>query len=193
MEKLARGLAATQQYAAGEDTVPDLETVQQVGVSPELVSSLIDVASAEGLRGVDLSFQWAGQEPSPDDIPETIRVSALDLPKLESVRDRLVRERPPETETLTGRIAGLERVALGGGEEGHTVVLEAEVDGRLRKVRVPLSATDYDWAIRAHQARLLFTVSGTLVKKRSWELQGNVEVDLRQLRGFLEAKTPDVT
>jgi hypothetical protein len=83
---------------------------------------------------------------------------------------------------LIGRVAELSRKGVSPESEDLAITLEAELQGRLRNVRVPLDPDAYDWAIYAHQHRLPFTVSGVPNKRRGWELIGAVEADVEFLR-----------
>ncbi|MFI9631507.1 hypothetical protein ACIHAX_02330 [Nocardia sp. NPDC051929] len=57
-------------------------------------------------------------------------------------------------------------------------MLSTHVDGRLRKVHVPLVGDDYQWAIRAHQSKQPIVVSGDLVFERgAWRLTGMISLD----------------
>lgn len=184
MTTLARGLEAAAHYIHEDIEVPDVDTAMAHGVSVDLVQSLLEISGGEGLKSVDLSFRWADRG-TPPDVGNRVTFSRGDVTRIEAFRDRLIRRQEPMSVELVGRVAALERDER-PGFEANAIVLEADVDGRLRKVRVTLTDEDYDWAIRAHQARLLFTVSGTLVKKKSWEIEGLGRADVGQLRILLD-------
>ncbi|MFJ4224236.1 hypothetical protein [Microbacterium sp. NPDC089695] len=184
METLASGLAATKRHLAdGEDVAEyeDFESARVDGMSYELVQSLLEVSDVDGLHSVDLSFQWATAGPPAPPITDEVTIRASELDRLQVVRDRLKKVDVPEQQTLTGRVTDLSREELGGGQEERSILLEAEVNGGLKKIKVPLTAPEYDWAIFAHQRRLLLTVSGTPVRRGRWVLDGEVSVDTRFL------------
>ncbi|MDF2916576.1 MAG: hypothetical protein K0S70_793 [Microbacterium sp.] len=184
METLASGLTATKRHLSeGADLVSyeDFESARVDGMSYELVQSLLDVSDVEGVRSVDMSFQWATSGPPPalPDAEVTIKSSELD--RLEEVRNRLKKVDVPEEQTLTGRVTDLSREELGGGQEERSILMEAELNGGLKKVKIPLTTTEYDWAIWAHQRRLLLTVTGTPVRRGRWVMEGTIQVDTRFL------------
>lgn len=186
METLVTGLLATKHHLAEGDAIEqyqNLETAQSNGMSLELVQSLIEVSAVEGLKSVDLSFQWAAAGPPPPNVENEVRIEAVEVPGLEKLRDRLILKEEPQEQTLMGRVTDLSREDIGGGQEERSILLEAEINGGLKKVRVPLSPTEYDWAIFAHQRRLPLTVTGTPVRRQRWGLEGSVFLDSR----FLES------
>jgi len=189
METLATGLLATKHQLAhgtGITEYTDFETARTEGMTLELVQSLIEVSDVEGLRSVDMSFQWASSGPTPPSIPTEVTIVADEIPRLETVRDRLILKEEPEEQTLMGRVSDLSRVEIGGGQEETSILLEAEINGGLKKIRVPLVAADYDWAIFAHQRRLPLTVTGVPVRKGRWVLEGAISVDTRFLETVRE-------
>jgi hypothetical protein len=184
METLASGLSAIRKHLADDadiESYEDYEAAQTDGMSYELVQSLLEVADVDGLRSVDLSFKWATTGPTPPEVSTDLVFKSSDLPHLGDVRDRLKRTEVPEEQTLTGRVTDLSREELGGGQEERSILLEAEVNGGLKKVRVQLTAAEYDWAIFAHQRRLLLTITGTPVRRGRWVLEGSVRADTRFL------------
>ncbi|WP_067490610.1 hypothetical protein [Actinomadura hibisca] len=184
METLAKGLNATASLTRGEGD-DALQEPGRWGLSADLVESLEQMAEPEGLRALDLSFEWAAAEPQPDVVSSRIILDHSAAPMLARVKERLTRqEEPPSQQTLIGAVRALSREDSVADEEdeGGTIVLHAEVNGRMRKVQVPLAGPDYDWAIIAHRAKQPLTVSGELTfERRSWRL-GNPEVDSRFLR-----------
>jgi hypothetical protein len=183
METLASGLTATKRHLAEGERIADYEDFESArvdGMSYELVQSLLEVADVEGLRSVDLSFQWATAGPPPP-VAEEVKIESSELERLEAVRDRLKKVDVPEEQTLMGRVTDLSREDIGGGQEERSILLEAEFAGGLKKIKVPLTAGDYDWAIYAHQSRLPFTVTGTPVRRGRWVMEGTILVDRRFL------------
>jgi len=185
METLATGLAATRRHLSRDDSLEDYEDYDSArtdGMSYELVQSLLEVADVEGLRSVDLSFQWASSGPTPPpDADSEIIFQSDDLPQLVAVRDHLKITEVPEEQTLTGRVTDLSREELGAGQEQRSILLEAEVNGGLKKVKVPLTAAEYEWAIFAHQRRLLLTITGTPVRRGRWVMEEPISLDTRFL------------
>lgn len=184
METLASGLMATKRHIAQDDEIAqyeDYESARVDGMSYELVQSLLEVSDVAGLRAVELSFQWATAGPPAPTTDREVTIESSELDRLQLVRDRLKKSEVPEEQTLTGRVTDLSREELGGGQEERSILLEAEFNGGLKKIKVPLTASEYDWAIFAHQRRLLLTVAGTPVRRGRWVLGGTVTVDTRFL------------
>jgi hypothetical protein len=184
METLAMGLAATKRHVADDADFQDYEDYEAArtdGMSFELVQSLLDVTDVDGLRSVDLSFQWATAGPPPPATSSEVVFQSEELPQLVEVRDRLKVTEVPKEQTLTGRVTDLSREELGAGQEERSILLEAEINGGLKKIKVPLTAAEYEWAIFAHQRRLLLTVTGTPVRRGRWVMEGIITVDTRFL------------
>lgn len=185
MTTLSTALEATRRHLSVGSDFLDLEQAVEAGVRLPMVEALSDMGSTKGLRALDMSFNWSQSQPKPEPaVASEVIFDVSKLSKLDDVQTRLRREIVPQNEVLVGPVTELRRgehhdPALESGE----VVIRADVEGRLRKVKVELSGEDYDWAIFAHRERLPFTVSGTLGKKgNSWILSGNVIADTSFLR-----------
>ncbi|MGO1051997.1 hypothetical protein [Crossiella sp. CA198] len=183
MTTLATGLQSARRLALDWDERA-LDQAEQLGLSASLVESLMELTQPQALRALDLSFDWAAAETPPAVETSHIVVDRNAMAGLPRVRERLVRnEEPPRRETLVGVVRTLNRDDLGDGDQETTsIVLATHVGGRARKVHVPLSGREYEWAIRAHQSRLPVVVSGDLVFERgAWRLTGTITVDPRFL------------
>ncbi|MCP2297170.1 hypothetical protein APR11_003602 [Nocardia amikacinitolerans] len=181
MATLAKGLQSTRTLALQWDDRA-LERSGELGLSANLVESVWDLTQSPDLRALDLSFDWAAGEPAPTLESSRIVIDRDAMAGLPRVRERLVRsEEPPRYESLLGIVRTLNRDDLGdGGEEATSIVLSTHVDGRSRKVHVPLAGTDYEWAIAAHQSKRPLVVSGNLSFERgAWRLTGDITVDRR--------------
>ncbi|MCK2032627.1 hypothetical protein [Microbacterium sp. KSW4-4] len=185
MTQLARGVDATQRFARREDDFVDFDEALGRGMRLPLVQALHDMGDDEGVRSIDLSFEWAATEPQRESVPERITIERGTIEELPSVERRLSQRHEPEQVTLVGPVTELKRgnaPQTGEQSEGE-VVVRADVNGRLGRITVPLAGEDYDWAIRAHAQRLPFTVSGELIRKgNGWRLGEPIEVD----RDFLK-------
>ncbi|MDP4510726.1 hypothetical protein [Nonomuraea turcica] len=190
MATLARGLQTTHRLARGRDREA-LENPAAWGLSANLIESLEEMAEPEGLRSLDLSFEWAAAEQAPAVGTEPIRLEHEILGELARVRERLVRqEEPPRRETLVGAVKSL---AWDEGsdleDEVGAIVILADVNGRTRNVHLTLSGRDHDWAIRAYRNKIPLTVTGDLAyERRAWRLQGDIELDT----GFLQHTLGDL-
>jgi hypothetical protein len=192
MQTLARGLQTTNHLAHGQAREAFADPAAW-GLSANLVEALEEMAQPEGLRALDLSFEWAASEARPDVGTEPIRLEHEVFPELARVKERLVRqEEPSHRETLVGHVRSLTREESAVEEETGTVVIRAVVRGRERNVHVTLSGDDHDWAIRAYRAKIPLTVTGDLVYERQvWRLLGEVELDTSFLRHTLGDDTED--
>lgn len=178
MTTLATGLQSTRQLALNWDERA-LDRAGQLGLSASLVESVLDLTQPEALRALDLSFDWAAAEPPPRVDISRIVVDRDAMAGLPRVRERLVRrEEPPRHVTLLGTVRTLNRDDLGDeDQEATSTVLSTHVDGRPRKVHIPLAGSDYDWAIRAHRGKQPIVVSGDLIFERgAWRLTGTIGV-----------------
>ncbi|TMR18532.1 hypothetical protein ETD86_21520 [Nonomuraea turkmeniaca] len=186
MQTLARGLQTTNYLARGQAREAFADPAAW-GLSANLVEALEEMAQPEGLRALDLSFEWAASEARPDVGTEPIHLEHEVFPELARVKERLVRqEEPSHRETLVGHVRSLTREESAGEEETGTVVIRAVVRGRDRNVHVTLFGEDHDWAIRAYRAKIPLTVTGDLVYERqAWRLQGEIELDTSFLRHTL--------
>lgn len=179
MTTLATGLQATRQLALDWDEGA-LDRAGQLGLSASLVESVQELTQPETLRALELSFDWAAAEPRPDVGTSRIIVDRNAMAGLPRVRERLVRrEEPPRYVTLLGTVRTLNRDDSGDeDQEASSIVLSTHVDGRPRKVHVPLAGEEYAWAIRAHQSKQPIVVSGDLIFERGvWRLTGAINVD----------------
>ncbi|MFE5327224.1 hypothetical protein ACFRCG_12645 [Embleya sp. NPDC056575] len=186
METLARGLETTRD-AALSTTRGDAP-----GMSLGLVESLEDLTKAPGLRALDLSFEWSPVLPSPPAIRHVLMGRDV-IGELPRVREGLARrEEPPTRQTVVGPVKSLTRENAGTDtQERGTVVLLADIpDKGIRNIHVTLTGENYDWAIRAHRAKLPLTVTGDLTReRRTWRLLGEVTLDTTFLAHVLDRPT----
>ncbi|MGW6897219.1 hypothetical protein ACWGF2_11310 [Streptomyces sp. NPDC054919] len=184
MSTLAGGLEETRRITAAPEAYLGSSESGSVGMSASLVESLEDMTQAEGLRNIDLSFDWANIGEPPSAGREPIVLDRTQMEKLPAVRERLARrEEPPHRETLVGLVRTLSREETGDDDEVATIVIAAEIRGRLRNVHMELSAENHDWAILGYRNKIPITVSGDLAyERRAWRLIGQVELDTEFLR-----------
>ncbi|MEU1193951.1 hypothetical protein [Streptomyces sp. NPDC005859] len=183
MATLAEGLEETRRVTASPEFAASYES-QVIGMSASLVESLEDMTQTEGIRELDLSFDWANVGEPPSVGRRSIVLDRTQMEKLPAVRERLTRrEEPPRRETLVGSVRSLSREEAAGDDEVASVIIAAEVRGRLRNVHMELSAEDHDWAILAYRNKIPITVSGDLAyERRAWRFTGRAELDTEFLR-----------
>lgn len=176
METVARGLETTQSLARGEKREA-LDNPAQWGLSAGFVESLEAMTQPEGLRSVDLSFEWSAASPKPPVGHEKITFDRALTPALSRVRERLVRrEEPPRHVNLIGLVRRLEQgVTETDGDDLGSVTIFADVDQRMRNVTMSLEGDARAWALRAYDRRLPLNVEGDLVFERgAWRLMNAV-------------------
>lgn len=174
MTTLARSLEVTKQVAESSYLAPNLDEAFEAGMRLPMVKALRSMGSGEGLRSLDMSFEWAPIETQKETVSSKIEISRETVELLDVVTERLERKEPPKRVTILGSVVELRRGADGGTspDGGGDVVVRADVDGYWRKVAVSLSGLDYDIAIEAHREHFPLTIDGVLDKPgRSWVLQ----------------------
>ncbi|MFD6162513.1 hypothetical protein ACFWF7_02850 [Nocardia sp. NPDC060256] len=186
MTTLARSLDVTRRFAANQGEFNDVDEAVDQGLKLQIVQALQDIGGTEGLRSLDLSFEWAAAEPQQAVVPNRVSLDRVLIDELPEIERRLVRRADPERVTIVGPVKELKLTDDSGvpdHEQGGEIVVHADVGGRVRRVVIPLGAADYDWAISAHRDRLPFTATGELVKRGNvWRLDEPIDVD----RSFLE-------
>jgi hypothetical protein len=186
MTTLARSLDVTRRHLVQGDDFIDLEGAAKEGLRLPLVDALQRMGDGKALSSLDLSFEWAQSEPQREVAPARVVLERDVLAELPNLRARLKRKQPVEQVTVIGPVTELKRgdEPVQDAEDAGEIVVRGEVNQRTRRVTVPLSGVDYDWAIRAHRERLPFTVAGKLVVKggNQYRLEEPIEVD----RSFLE-------
>lgn len=178
MTTLSRSLRATKQHIALGDDFVSLDEAVVAGVRAPLIDALAGMGNSEGLRNIDLSFEWSVALPEPDIEDEHIIFSREEIGKMEGVSTRLKRDYSPQEETLVGQVTELKRPEIvDPSEDGGEVVMRADIEGRMRNVRLDLTGSQYDTALGAHRARMPIMATGVLSKPgRSWTLSGDLTV-----------------
>lgn len=185
MTTLSRSLTATKQYIShSEETgFSSFEDAVNAGVRAPFVDALYDIGAVEGVKGIDMSFDWSHALSSPSDTLNEVQFAPEEFDELPTLRERLKREHVPQEETVVGRITKLERTADPEEDAGGRVVLRGDVDGRVRNLHLDLEGPQYEIAIRAHQRREPLAAVGTLVKKGNrWSMEeglilSQIEID----------------
>ena len=174
MTTLARSLDVTKQVAENHSDAPNIDDAIASGMRLPMVKALQAMGSGEGLRALDMSFEWAPVERQRTPVNSKIEMTRETVQLLERVSDRLVRKDPPKQVTVTGPVIELRRGddrdddGVGAGD----IVLRADIDNAWRKVNITLTGDDYDIAIQAHREKFPLTVTGILDKPgRSWTLE----------------------
>ncbi len=98
---------------------------------------------------VELTIGWAYRVPERE-LPGAFKFNAADSEILTNAARFLREESPNEGLLVTGVVVSLHREE--GAKDG-SVTVAAVVEGNIRKLAVPLMASDYDAAIQAHRNR----------------------------------------
>ncbi len=166
MNSLATGLTFAREAADRARLQPgnglDLDEAVSEGLSAELCSALNDMTTQQGVASLGLSFDWAASVPNRLDVGRAPTVFDRDTAAgLRVVRDRLVRQPPPDQRVeMQGYVTKLERGA--DSEEGVITVEGALNDNSRRRVRVSLTGKNYRFAVASHESRSMVHVQGTL-------------------------------
>ena len=163
-ETLVRALEAARSAAANAIAHGDLDSFVGVvgrGVSANLCSALGEMSSDASIREVEVGVTWARAWPRPPG-GDKITLSRELLGIMSQGATRLADVDEREDYEIVGPVVSASSES-GAGEVRINVLLE----GRPRKVRVNLSAEDYNRAVHAHARRdhgVLVRCAGDLVK-----------------------------
>lgn len=186
MTTLSKSLDASRRHLASDETHIGLATAQESGMNQSLIEAIETIGSADGVSGVDLTFDWSESLPQDETVPDAISFSREEIQKIPKVKERLAKAETLVAQRVIGPVVELKRGLSRTDEEDEgDVVISAEVLGRVRRVTVSLSGSNYDWAIFAHQKHLPFVVLGDLSKKsQSWWITRVDRVETRELARF---------
>jgi hypothetical protein len=194
METLALGIETARDLAQRRAAV-DLTNPARQGLSAGLVESLINLTEPDGLRSVDLSFDWAAAATRPVVGRQPVRLNHDLLHELQRIYEQLLQaEEPVRHETLIGTVVSLSRAEDSlSYAEAAAAIISADVDGRRRNVHLTLTGRQHDLAIQAYRLKLPIVVTGDLTfVRRTWRLEGNVEIDeVILLRSIADARRND--
>ena len=162
LDTLVIALSAVEEALPAQRKTPEIDAMldlQRSGVSHELLTALAHVTSS-----VESAVEVERAETSGRTRRVEFAFDPVDSPILERAARRFAASSlKPEIETVSGEVTLLSR----GSSEPHRVI---RIDSGNRKVRVRLSAEDYDLALEAHSKEALLQVRGKVEreKKVSW-------------------------
>lgn len=149
--------------AVTSDAGPFLENVSK-GLSSNLCDALAGIVTDSGASAVTFAHAWATSRPIGPNPPPQTRFVPADCPFL-TEGARILREREPQIDfELEGQIIDLHSEAP---KEGGVVTVAAMVEGRVKRVKITLSADDYKLACEAHSNGWMFTCEGELHKEKN--------------------------
>ncbi|WP_067657593.1 hypothetical protein [Nocardia harenae] len=186
MTTLARSLDITRRFANHSSEFSGVDQAVAGGLRLQVVQALQEMGATEGMRALELSFEWAAAEPQREQVPRQMSLDRRIIDALPEIERLLVRHAEPRRITIVGPVMELKQSDDDGvpaDEQGGEIVVHADVGGRLRRIAVPLGAADHEWAIVAYRKRLPFTATGELVKRgNAWRLNDPIEVDRSYLQ-----------
>lgn len=171
-ETLIRALKATKDAigiaSATHDSSP-FELAVRNGVSANLLDSIVALTEKTGAIEADIEIGWSPTRAPTQNTPTKVRFLQSEAGTLKEA-SRILREREPnENFEVEGYVVGLESEAE---EAPHIVTIRALVEGKHRKIRVNLTASDYSVAADAHLKYYVVQCEGKLVRNaRQYELQ----------------------
>jgi hypothetical protein len=135
------------------------------GVSANLCESLVAL-SGETRTPFDVRFTWALDRP----MQASESAVSFDRPSFEVLSEaarEMRTELPEEDVRIRGNVVRLHRegTRLGAGEITIAGAVSGDSTGRLRKVWVSLSESDYQLAIRAHETGADVDLTGSLIER----------------------------
>lgn len=143
--------------AAGEDI---FEEDIDDGLSANLCDALLKLSGAStGLDArIALRIRWALTRPGPSPASQ-VDVEQSEVGQLPRVAEILKQIEPSPDTTVTGPVVQIRRQP--GDPEG-VVIINADVDSRVRQVRMHLELSDYEAAADAHIKQQEIRATGTL-------------------------------
>ncbi len=192
MTTLARSLDVTRRFAAQPSSFADVDEAMDQGLRLQIVQALQEMSVSEGLRSLDLSFEWAATEPQHIPVPNHITIDRNIIAELPEVEKNLIRRTEPERVTLVGLVKELKLEEDGDlpGDQSGDAIVHAEVGNRTRRVAIPLSGVDWQLAISAFGARVPLVATGDLGKRgNTWRLNEPIELDRSYLKSVLPGRT----
>ena len=143
------------------------------GVSANLCDALATLV--EPFPTLDVGVTWARTLPR-STAREVVRFARADAPILREAARSFRNLEPRPDVRLVGAVQKLKR---DDAETDGMIALRTSIDGRNQSVRVVLPQSDYERAIRAHQAKSLICVDGDLDRiGQRWRLLNARVVDV---------------
>jgi len=163
-ERLLDGMRAAKTAAhrdfAATTTLDALDEDIEEGLSANLCIALLELAGTRsGLDArIAVRVRWALTRPAEE--PATVvEIDRGELSRLDDVANVLTQMAPVPGKTITGVATRFQRQH---GEETGFVWIQAELEGRVKTVRLQLDRSDYDTAWSAHSQDMEIRATGTL-------------------------------
>ena len=181
VETLATALgalrSATDRALTSSDGNP-FESLIAKGVNANLCSAIVGMNGKDTQQQDDLriSFTFARSRPAERDIPREIVFPSHHMGVIEEAARLYKAAAPPEEVEIRGIVVQLKTEDPNAPVSGPATV-SATVDGKVRRIQIPLENEGHRLAVQAYEKRLVVVCTGELMK------QGNALV-LRNPRGF---------
>jgi hypothetical protein len=180
---LARALEATEgagRAAGAANDIGPFRAREREGVSANLCDAVAELIEATTADVVRASIAFASRRPAVIALPRSAAFSADLAPILRQAAVQLREEATYAAIEVVGVIVKLES---DNADVGGVAVMRANIEDRMRHVRIPMEREPYQRAIQAHAERSLVQCTGDLSRQgRDWVL-GNARdlavVDVR--------------
>ena len=154
MERVVRGLIATKN-AVKQTSIESLVNSYQSGFSSNMCKAIVDISRNKAAT-VEYSVLWSPKIPPPEDLANVppLLLNETDYAYLESASRQLRNLEPQDTFLVRGLVYGVSSSDDPSiPEAGRSVVVEWEKPdtGRIVKIIVSLSTSDYMQAVEAHR------------------------------------------
>lgn len=155
---------ADETFKRGKFYIEPFQEVVEEGVSANLCEAVTDADNErqkyQPLR-LSVSWSYAIEEASKDNVPNQIEFSPSVLPYIERAGE-LLREKNPEKVILYGYVIALKRESI---IELGKITIVTTIDRRQKNIHVQLDREAYSAAVQAHDDALQISVEGELIKK----------------------------
>lgn len=131
-------------------------------VSANLCEALVEMMPPDEGADLRLHSSWSPLLPIEPQVPSEVHVDRNMYEAIEKLAHQLRPSRGAQPSQFVGRVVELMGQPGEHGEVEGAVVLQAQVDDELLKVRVALGASDYRLATAAHLEQRYVTVKGVL-------------------------------
>jgi hypothetical protein len=151
----------------------NLDTLSENGYQKGLNANMCDALLNLNLENYDIKIEskvtWSEVLPKPENIIEKVILESNDFYKVKTLLEKY-----KETKTIEYKLKGrIVRLNNKNDSRGNTIeryiVVQTEVEGKSKNVKVPLRATDYKNACEAHKQDQEVVLNGQLLKEgKTW-------------------------